>query len=197
MCATAVATGATMMQGCYNTGEMKDRQKDIDDALKESATTSIDSIKGFMQNTLEFAENEKAWADATTSEDIQMVQTQAVGQADKVSDAVAQTDVAIGFEGSGEAETLYTDTIDELYSTVNREYKDLEVTNLRTKEKIDFDAQSALNQFQAQINTILGQYAGATGQNLNLDSGETSPGGNAPTSSSPFSNFNIGQGGYL
>ena len=127
----------------------------------------------------------------------------------EVTDLAINTDIASGFEGSGEIASIKEDTTAQIYENVTDQYSQIDIGADREMSQIQNTADTAKANLQNQINNIVNMFVGSTGeewggqhdqQNTLLEGAEAASmqryagnvGGDA-------SNYNISEGmsGYL
>lgn len=161
-----VMQGVGLAMSCKANSDARDRARALKKALEGSGRTAIQDITRAQEQVISFGEQKKDFANVSRQSDIDTIQEAASKDVGDIYAVSEQTEVAQGFAGSGAAEEFTETTLEDLYTTLGNQYEEINVETEVEKMKIDMDTASAMNTFTSQINTILGQFAGATGSEL-------------------------------
>jgi hypothetical protein len=134
------------------------------DALRDQANMSIDDIMQQQDAIQAFAGAESTFVDTIQQLDESLVHKGASTDIEDLTEVAIQTDIATGFEGSGEIANIKEDTTKDIYDTVSQQYSTIDIGADREKSQIQFTADSAIAQLENQINQIITMFIGTTGQ---------------------------------
>ena len=164
--ASTTMSALGMGLGLYQYGEDREAQQARIDALKSTSLSAIGDINRQMEEVYSYGDTRADFVDATKAADIELVGASATKDMDSVSDMVDATEVASGFASSGELEAMQEENIQDIYSLVNQQYKEITTAATQELQQIDWDTQGAINNLQNQIAQIESTYAGTAGSTL-------------------------------
>ena len=133
-------------------------------AMEDVAEQSIQDIHAQMGQVEDFAASEKGFVKQIQKIDEGMVHKGAREDIEDLTDMTIQTDVASGFEGSGEIQGLKEEITGDIYDTVTQQYAHTDIMADREISQIQNQADTALAQLTNQINNIISMFVSATGQ---------------------------------
>ena len=165
-------------------------------AMSETAQTAIGSIQNQINQVVEWGDTRMDWANTTKVADIDLVGHAATKDISSVSTAIDATEVASGFAESGEIKELESSTIQDIYESVNKEYKQIGVQTSQEIDQIGYDTIQASNILENQIRQIESDFAGIAGESLSDYQGLYDPDNLTQPGLTPGQSW-WGAGGYM
>ena len=148
-------------------------QQDMDYTAYESTVQdSLANLTTQIPQITDWALTEKNFVDVSKDFDVKAVTDSARTDLEDATANIQEFDVKTGFDSSGIVDTMQTEETEAVYDAMNKAYTQFDILSEREKSGIDFNAQMAIAQVEAQINNILSQYAGTTGETLDFTYGD-------------------------